>query len=129
MFLPCFFPFLLKISGSIAFPCMRIDANNTTLLINYINLAAKEKVWELLLRKSLHTNTHTYGRFKNRVMRKHENRCQAWESTLKVAGKGKPVASSIQRISLQNQTRANVQSVARATNMCSSFCNIAAKRD
>ena len=39
-------------------------------------------------------------------MGKYENRCQAWESTLKVAGEGNPVASSVQQISLQNQTRA-----------------------
>ena len=47
-------------------------------------------------------------------MGKHENGCQAWESTLPVAGEGKSVASSVQRKSLQNQTRADVQLVARA---------------
>ena len=47
-------------------------------------------------------------------MGKHENRCQAWESTLPVACEGKSVASSVQRKSLKNQTRADVQLVARA---------------
>lgn len=106
MLLPCFFLPYAKQVGQLDFRACALTTNNTTLLINYINLAAKENVWELLLRKSLHTNTHTYGRFKNTVMGKHENRCQAWESTLKVAGEGKPVASSVQQISLQNQPSA-----------------------
>lgn len=106
MLLPCFFLPYAKQVGQLHFRACALTTNNTTLLKNYINLVAKEKVWELLLRKSLHTNTHTYGRFKNTVMGKYENRCQAWESTLKVAGEGNPVASSVQQICLQNQTRA-----------------------
>ena len=109
MLLPCFFLPYAKQVGQLHFRACALTTNNTTLYQyynNYINLAAKEKVWELLLRKSLRTNTHTYGRFKNTVMGKHEDRCQAWESTLKVAGEGNPVASNVQQISLQNQTRA-----------------------
>ena len=51
MLLPCFFLPYAKQVGQLHFRACALTTNNTTLLINYINLAAKEKVWELLFEK------------------------------------------------------------------------------
>ena len=79
--------------GQLHFHACALKTKNNYLTHNYINLAAKENVWELLLRNSFHTNKHTYGRFKKTVMGNYENRCQARESNLKVAGEGKEACS------------------------------------
>ena len=130
MLLPCFFSFPTQNKWV---NCIYVHAHwrpiITTLLINYINLSCSKReslgavVEKVLAYKHAHLwqiQKYSHGRARKSLpsMGKH----------LKGGGQGKAVASSVQWISLQNQTRANVQSVATATNTCSLFCNIAAKR-